>query len=97
MRDTLMSADKSAALGELAIDLRMQAGANEAMILLPIDQGEELFGTSELTHTKPFLELISAISNRDLPYIVVVALRSDYLGALQAAEHLNARFEEFSL
>jgi len=33
----------------------------------------------------------------DLPFIAVMAMRSDYLGLLQSAEGLTARFEEFSL
>jgi hypothetical protein len=33
----------------------------------------------------------------DQPYIAVMAIRSDFLGLLQSAERLTARFEEFSL
>lgn len=93
----LLGPDLDPLLSDLAADLRMKAGANEAQILLPIDQAEELFGAAEPEQAARFLDILSRMMAGDLPFIAVMALRSDYLGLLQSAAHLTARFEEFSL
>lgn len=84
---------------ELAADLRMAAAANEAQILLSIDQGEELFGGQEPEEARRFFRILSAALAGDLPFLAVMTLRSDFLGRLQAAQSqgLTARFEEVSL
>ena len=71
--------------------------ASEAQILIPIDQAEELFGAADPEQSARFLEILSRAMADDLPFMAVMALRSDYLGQLQSATHLTARFEEFSL
>jgi hypothetical protein len=86
-------------LAQLAGDLRMAAAANEAQILLSIDQGEELFGGLEPEEGQRFFRLLSACMGDDLPVLAVMTLRSEFLSRLQAAvkEGLTARFEEMSL
>jgi len=97
LREALYADNLTQSLSDIANDLRMRASANEAEILLPIDQGEELFGAADPDQARRFCEIINIALSSDLPFIAVIAMRSDYLGLLQSAEHLNARFEEFSL
>jgi WD40 repeat protein len=97
LREALNGDNLAQSLSDIANDLRMRASANEAQILLPIDQGEELFGAADSDQAKRFCEILNVALSSDLPFIAVIAMRSDYLGLLQSAEHLNARFEEFSL
>ena len=49
------------ALGAGADDLRESQGANEAQILLPIDQAEELFGVTEPDEAEQFLVVLKAL------------------------------------
>jgi hypothetical protein len=88
-----------AVLAEIASDLRMAAAANEAQILLSIDQGEELFGALVPEEVQRFFRILTAAMGGDLPFLAVMTLRSEFLGRLQAAEKdgLAARFEEVSL
>jgi WD40 repeat protein len=97
LRAELNGDNLASSLSDIANDLRMQASANEAQILLPIDQGEELFGAADPEQARRFCQILSLALSSELPLIAVMALRSDYLGLLQSAEHLGARFEEFSL
>jgi WD40 repeat protein len=97
LREELNGDNLAHSLSDIANDLRMRASANEAQILLPIDQGEELFGAADPDQAKRFCEILNAALSSDLPFIAVIAMRSDYLGLLQSAEHLTARFEEFSI
>ncbi|WP_094556168.1 TIR domain-containing protein [Synechococcus sp. 1G10] len=86
-------------LAEIAGDLHMAAAANEAQILLLIDQGEELFGGLDPEEACRFFRILTAAMGGDLPFLAVMTLRSEFLGRLQAAEKdgLTARFEEVSL
>ena len=88
-----------AVLAEIAGDLRVAAAANEAQIVLSIDQGEELFGGLVPEEASRFFRILSAAMGGDLPFLAVMTLRSEFLGRLQAAEKdgLSARFEELSL
>jgi hypothetical protein len=97
VKDDLIGPDPRRALADLANDLCVKAGAGEAQILIPIDQAEELFGVADPGEAKRFLEILSQALSEDLPFLAVMALRSDFLGQLQAAKSLTARFEEFSL
>ena len=97
LREDLNGAALARTLGDIAGDLRMKAAASEAQILLPVDQAEELFGASDPDQARRFFEILSAALSSDQPFIAVMALRSDYLGLLQSAERLTARYEEFSL
>ncbi|HEY1983774.1 MAG TPA: toll/interleukin-1 receptor domain-containing protein [Terracidiphilus sp.] len=97
LRTALEDTTGGQVLRDLARDLRVRAGANEAQILIPIDQAEELFSTAEPAEAQRFFEFLSAALRGDSPFLALMALRSDFLGKLQAAEHLTAKFEEFSL
>jgi hypothetical protein len=97
IKDDLTGRDPKRAITDLANDLRVKAGANEAQILIPIDQAEELFGVADPDEARRFLEILSGTLSEDLPLVAVMALRSDFLGQLQSATALTARFEEFSL
>ena len=97
LRDDLREGEAAQILGGLARDLRVKRGANEAHILLPIDQAEELFGAADPDDSKRFLEILSGALFENLPFLAIMAQRSDYLEALQSAESLTAKFEEVSL
>lgn len=97
LREALNGDNLALALSDIANDLRMKAAANESQILLPIDQAEELFGAADPGQAQRFFEILNVALSSDLPFIAVMALRSDYLGLLQSAERLTTRFEEFSL
>src|SRR5262249_5565799 len=97
LKDDLLRPDPARVLQDLASDLRAKAGAGEAQILIPIDQGEELFGVADAEEAKRFLEILSQALSESLPFMAVMAIRSDFLGQLQSAGALTARFEEFSL
>jgi WD40 repeat protein len=97
LKDDLLRPDPTRALADFANDLRVKAGAGEAQILIPIDQGEELFGVADPDEARRFLEVLSQALSESLPLMAVMALRSDFLGRLQSATALTVRFEEFSL
>ncbi len=96
-RDAFAAPDLVRTLSGLAGDLRAASGQNEAQILISIDQAEELFGTSDKAEAAAFIEVLNALQDPSLPFLVVLAMRSDYLGELQKAPGLTAAFEEFSL
>jgi hypothetical protein len=96
LRKDLNGQDPAQMLSNIARDLRVEAAANEAQILLSIDQGEELFGVADPDEAQRFFEILNATFSDDQPFLAIMALRSDYLGELQSAEPLKARFEEFS-
>lgn len=95
--DALTGLNANASLGNFARDLRANAQSPEAQILLCIDQAEELFGVSDSQEADHFWKLLTTTFNEDMPFIVVAALRSDFLGKLQNVETLGSSFEEFSL
>ena len=97
LQGDLLGPNVARVLDGIAGDLRTKAGANEAQILIPIDQAEELFGAADPEQSAHFLEILSQAMSSELPFMAVMALRSDYLGRLQSATQLTARFEEFSL
>jgi hypothetical protein len=97
VRDVFAKTNPSQYLLELARDLRAIQSANNAQILISIDQGEELFSTSEKAETERFWTLLNALLGEHLPFIVLLGLRSDYLGPLQQAPVLGASFESISL
>ena len=97
LREELNGDNLELTLSDIANDLRVKAAANEAQILLSIDQAEELFGAADRDQAQRFFEILNVAMTSDLPFIAVLALRSDFLGSLQSAEFLTARFEEFSL
>jgi WD40 repeat protein len=84
LKGDLIGPDPARTIAELANDLRVNAGTNEATILIPIDQGEELFGVSDPDEAKCFLEILSHTLSENMPFLAVIAVRSDYLGELQS-------------
>ncbi len=98
-RDAFSVQATASLLSDLARDLRAVHGANEAQILITVDQSEELFGAAEKVEAEKFLRVLNVLLNEDdqLPFLAVMALRSDYLGQLQEAQSLSVPFEEFSL
>jgi tetratricopeptide (TPR) repeat protein len=96
-RDRLCAPDVAHSLSDLARDLRAANGANEAQVLISIDQAEELFGTADKKESQQLFELLNAMGEAELPFLTIMALRSDYLDQLQQADALKASFEEFSL
>ncbi len=81
---------------ELAQQLRERFEAPDAHILLPIDQGEELFSISDHDDAAQFLDILGAIFDDDMPYVGIVALRPDFLEDYQTADQLSHIIEEFS-
>lgn len=79
LKNNLIGSDPARALQDLANDLRVQAGVGEAQILIPVDQGEELLGVCDPVESLRFLDALS----ESLPFVAVMALRSDYLGQLR--------------
>ncbi|WP_288928467.1 toll/interleukin-1 receptor domain-containing protein, partial [uncultured Maritimibacter sp.] len=84
LANALSGADPSAALADAARRMRRAAGALDATILIAIDQGEEVFTLAEPAAARAFLTLLNAAMAEDLPFLAVIAMRSDYLDALQA-------------
>jgi hypothetical protein len=76
--------------------LRTAHGVNEAQILVTIDQAEELFGVADPAASEQLLKVLDCLFDERLPFLVIMALRSDYLGELQRST-LSRAFEEFSL
>jgi hypothetical protein len=97
VRADLLGQNPVGALDEFARSLRTEAQANEAQVLIPIDQAEELFGVADPDEAKRFLAILSQMLSRSLSFMAVLTIRSDFLGQLQSAAALSARFEEFSL
>ena len=97
VRDDLIGSDPARALEGFSRSLRGEARANEAQILIPIDQAEELFGVADPDEARRFLAILSQALSESLPFMAVMTIRSDFLGQLQSATSLTARFEEFSL
>ncbi|QIO48709.1 TIR domain-containing protein (plasmid) [Rhizobium leguminosarum bv. trifolii] len=97
LKEDLLNSNPDRVLDDLANDLRVKAAASEGQILIPIDQGEELFGVADPEEAKRFLEILSLALSEKLPFMAVMAIRSDFLGQLQSTATLTARFEEFSL
>jgi tetratricopeptide (TPR) repeat protein len=96
-REALVAEKPGPTLSALARDLRAAHRANEAQILISIDQAEELFSMADKADGEQFLAALDAVLADGMPFIVLMGLRSDYLGHLQQARALQARFEEFSL
>ncbi|WP_040839192.1 TIR domain-containing protein [Thiothrix nivea] len=77
--------------GEQALDalqqrirqLRSRSQQREATLLLSIDQAEELFSTAPPAETTQLLQLLARAQAERLPLLTLMALRSDYLEALQ--------------
>lgn len=60
-----------------------------ATIVLPIDQGEELFAPEARGEAEHLLSILKGAANSDLPFIGIIAIRSDQYARLQNAEVLQ--------
>jgi hypothetical protein len=58
-------------------------GGKLPTVVIPIDQGEELFNEDGRQEAGRFMDLIGAVSARDLGVIIIVAMRSDSFPHLQ--------------
>jgi tetratricopeptide (TPR) repeat protein len=83
------------ALWTFAADLRAGRQANEATILVTIDQAEELFTQSENAEVRQLLAIIGEMCSKDLPFVIQASIRSDYLSEFQRVRTLT--LDEFSL
>jgi WD40 repeat protein len=84
-------------LAELAADLRRAHHSPEAQILISVDQGEELFTVGDPDQVRCFFAILSAALTCGAGFQVVMTLRSDFLGNLQAAADLSVPLQPMSL
>jgi tetratricopeptide (TPR) repeat protein len=80
-----------------ALDLvdRLRGAGSQATVLIAIDQGEELFTRATPQARAAFLRALTLMTAGDAPALVVMTLRADHLGDLQAAG--GPGFEAFAL
>ena len=84
-------------LADLAVDLRLANKAQGAQVLIAVDQAEELFTEADPEQLRRFFTILSAALGECASFQVVMTLRSDFLGYLQAAEGLTVPLQELSL
>jgi WD40 repeat protein len=84
-RDRLALPDHEPQLQALAEALRVQAQAREAHVLVTIDQAEELFAIVRAEDRELLFRMIYEATAEHMPFVVLMALRSDYLERLQQA------------
>jgi cytochrome c1 len=97
LRERLIQDDRSSFLQDFADDLRERAGANEGQILLSVDQAEELFAASDKEERTTFFSVLMAAMSEHSPYLVVMAMRSDYLREFLEERDLQILHDEFTL
>ncbi len=85
IREALRLGRQHAWLTRLANHPRGEASANDASILLAIDQGEELFHQSEAEERQALTHPLSAALSEGMPYLAVMTRRSDALVDLRSA------------
>ncbi|MEB3242151.1 MAG: toll/interleukin-1 receptor domain-containing protein, partial [Cyanobacteriota bacterium] len=78
-------------------DLRLAARAPEAQLLLPIDQGEELFAVAEAPERERLLAVLADALKQPLPLQALMTIRADAMGHLQAVTVLAKTFEAMPL
>jgi WD40 repeat protein len=96
-RERLTAADAGSELASIAETFRVKAGARDATILITVDQAEELLTVTPADKAREFWTLLKTATAEDSPFLILMTLRSDYLGLLQKATEGVTRFEEFSL
>jgi WD40 repeat protein len=94
--ERLRGPDAIAAIETLTQDARV-GDARNATVLLPIDQFEEVFTTTDAEQRAAFLGLLAAVFARDLPFMVVATGRSDVLEGLIDSSELVQRYETYPL
>ncbi len=90
-------ADLSALFSGWVSDLRMAANSPEAQILLPIDQGEELFTLADVAERERLTAVLATLLQQTLPVQVVITIRADAMGSLQAMPQLVNGLETMPL
>ncbi|MBN8511252.1 MAG: toll/interleukin-1 receptor domain-containing protein, partial [Burkholderiales bacterium] len=93
LRDSLAAG--ALPLADVVTDLLMAAGRREGTLLVTVDQAEELFTTTPAEGRARFAELLRGAAK--LPLVVLLTLRSDYLGELQQWAGEVGAYEAFSL
>lgn len=92
MHQLLLSCAGAQGIGSLiagwAADLRLTAGAPEAQLLLPIDQGEELFTVADLEERQRFLAVLETVLHQPLPLQALMTMRADAMSSLQERPNL---------
>ncbi len=94
--DERLGADP-AALAEIAADVLGRAGRRDGRLLVSVDQAEELFTLAPAAQAERLFALLAAAAQAHAPLLVVLTLRSDYLGLLQPLAERIGGVEEFSL
>ena len=97
LRRGLASGSLAETLADLATELRSAHRSPEAQILISVDQGEELFTVSEPDQVRSFLAILSAALGCGAGFKVVMTLRSDFIGDLQAAADQSTPLQAVSL
>ncbi len=85
------------ALGQIARLVRRTSKAPDARILVAIDQGEELFLNLDEKARHRFFALLSKMLALQLPFVAVIAMRSEFLDALQVEKGRTVAFDTFSV
>jgi hypothetical protein len=78
-------------------DLRLAVASPEAQLLLPIDQGEELFTVAEAAERQRFVAVLAAALQPSLPLQAVMTIRADAMGSLQALPELGKSLDPMPL
>ncbi|MFN7900187.1 MAG: TIR domain-containing protein [Synechococcaceae cyanobacterium] len=87
--DAAFTGNLSSALDTLVAEIRNAHHAPDAVILISIDQGEELFTLTEPQKLRLFTAILNATLGHGSSILVVLTLRSDYLEQLQTMEGLS--------
>lgn len=93
----LESEKPEAALRQIVRHLRRTFKAQEAQILIPIDQAEESFTNTSSELRERFFALLSKVLAPELPFVALATIRSDYVGLLQSEDNLLVSFSAIPL
>lgn len=85
------------ALRQIARHIRRKAKAADARILIAIDQGEELFQNLDDASRSKFFAFLSRMLAADLPFVAIIAMRSEFLDSLQLEKERTVAFDTFSV
>jgi WD40 repeat protein len=97
-REKLTLLGDAESLSGFARDLRAAQNRPSAEILITIDQAEELYPSAgEHPGRTVFFQVLNRLLDAKLPFLVLMTLRSDFLGRLQQDKELTAPFEPFGL
>jgi hypothetical protein len=82
---------------QLALDLQLAQGAADARILIPIDQGEELWSGIAPARVASCCRWLAAALASDQPFQVLMAIRSDCLDRLRDQADLGSLMASYLL